>query len=205
VPPQLIAAAGYAWPHWAAGAHVTLGLFWVAFINVAVLLVFFGAAVRGGRRAKGASSVPDGSSLPEGARAASTQGAPAPCTRARSSQDAGTVALLRVSDSEREHAIQLIRHGIGEGRLGLEEGIERIERCLTVRYRGELSRLVEDLPEPAARDRASARRAPLRAVAVITAIAAVVVQFVAGMWVLWPVAIASFAPFLFMERGTDRR
>jgi hypothetical protein len=64
---------------------------------------------------------------------------------------------VRTSDAERERIAQTLRAAVGEGRLTLEEGDERLATLYTTKYRDELAPLIADLP--AAADDAS-RRAP---------------------------------------------
>jgi PadR family transcriptional regulator, regulatory protein PadR len=99
------------------------------------------------------------------------------------------------SDLEREQTLQTISHAVGEGRLNLDEAERRIEAVLHSRHRHELAGLVGDLPQPALSEpgkrwRSSPLRLGLLALAGITILAAVVVQAVAGLWELWPVAVA---------------
>jgi hypothetical protein len=99
------------------------------------------------------------------------------------------------SDLERDQTLQTISHAVGEGRLNLDEAEPRIEAVLHSRHRHELGGLVGDLPQPALsepghRGGFSPLRLGLLAVAAITILAAVVVQAVAGLWELWPVAVA---------------
>ncbi|MGE5830135.1 MAG: DUF1707 SHOCT-like domain-containing protein [Micromonosporaceae bacterium] len=55
-------------------------------------------------------------------------------------------ARVRASDAEREEYARAIREAVGEGRLSLDEGDERLTRVYAVRYRDELRPLVTDLP-----------------------------------------------------------
>ena len=64
---------------------------------------------------------------------------------------------VRTSDAERERIAQTLRAAVGEGRLTLEEGDERLATLYTTKYRDELAPLIADLPASA--DDAS-RRAP---------------------------------------------
>lgn len=66
---------------------------------------------------------------------ASTEGAGSP-------EDGRT----RASDAEREEFARTVRDAIGEGRLTLEEGDERLAAVYAARYRDELGPLVADLP-----------------------------------------------------------
>ncbi len=53
---------------------------------------------------------------------------------------------VRASDEEREDVARAIGAAMAEGRLGLEEGIQRIEAAMAARYRIELDVLELDLP-----------------------------------------------------------
>jgi len=111
------------------------------------------------------------------------------------SGDDGQVHAVLASDLEREQALQTISHAVGEGRLNLDEAERRIEAVLHSRQRHELAGLVGDLPQPAlsepgTRGGSSPLRVGLVGLAAVTILAAVVVQAVASLWELWPVAVA---------------
>ena len=53
---------------------------------------------------------------------------------------------VRASDAEREQLAQIIRSAMGEGRLSLEEGEERLAKAYAAVYRDELAPLTADLP-----------------------------------------------------------
>ncbi|HKE64524.1 MAG TPA: DUF1707 domain-containing protein [Micromonosporaceae bacterium] len=53
---------------------------------------------------------------------------------------------VRTSDAERERVAETLRAAVGEGRLTLEEGDERLATLYTTKYRDELPPLVADLP-----------------------------------------------------------
>jgi hypothetical protein len=58
---------------------------------------------------------------------------------------------IRASDAEREEYAQRVRKAVGEGRLGIDEGDERMLSVYAATYRDELGPLVADLPpEPRA-------------------------------------------------------
>lgn len=52
---------------------------------------------------------------------------------------------LRIGDAEREQVVTLVRHAVGDGRLTIPEGQERIEAALEARTFGDLDPLVADL------------------------------------------------------------
>jgi Domain of unknown function (DUF1707) len=52
----------------------------------------------------------------------------------------------RVSDAERDEAVELLRHAAGEGRIGHDELDERVARALSARTYRELNATVDDIP-----------------------------------------------------------
>ena len=111
------------------------------------------------------------------------------------SGDGGQAHLVLASDLEREQTLQTISHAVGEGRLNPDEAERRIEAVLHSRHRHELAGLVADLPQPALPQAGhGGGSSPLRAgflgLAAVAILAAVIVQAVAGLWELWPVAVA---------------
>lgn len=127
---------------------------------------------------------------------------------AASRQAAGDAALTQpvlASESEREWILQRVSQAIGEGRLSFEEGDQRIDAVLSSRHRQELERLVADLPAPVPGPRsASVASAEIRrrlpAAAAVVVLAALVVQVVVGLWVLWPVAVVSVVAVALLPR-----
>ncbi len=59
-------------------------------------------------------------------------------------------AGIRVSDAERDAAVERLSTATGDGRLTLEEFSQRMELATTARTRADLDRLVTDLPADAA-------------------------------------------------------
>ncbi len=57
-------------------------------------------------------------------------------------------ADLRVSDAERDRAVERLRTAAGEGRLATEELEDRIAGALQARTHGDLETLLSDLPGP---------------------------------------------------------
>jgi hypothetical protein len=55
---------------------------------------------------------------------------------------------MRISDTEREQAIQMLGEHMSVGRLDVDEYGERTARATAAKTRGELSDLFTDLPEP---------------------------------------------------------
>ena len=109
------------------------------------------------------------------------------------------------SDLEREEAAGLVSHAVGEGRLSIEEGGQRIDAVLRARHRHELAGLVADLPlrAPAATARRFAA-APIRfallAAAAAVVLAAVLLQALAGLWEVWPIAVVAVGASALLPR-----
>jgi hypothetical protein len=107
---------------------------------------------------------------------------------------------IRASDAEREQVAHILRTAMGEGRLTLDEGEERLAAAYRAVYRDDLAPLTADLPEngsyarpvlPAARTEAEAVERRRRKVAVAGAVllaATVVVALwtLAGTHLVWP-------------------
>src|SRR3954449_2354542 len=66
---------------------------------------------------------------------------------------------LRVSDADREHAAEALRHAAGEGRLTVDELDQRLDAAFAARTRADLERRTADLPAAPAAGRAPAGRA----------------------------------------------
>jgi primosomal protein N'' len=66
---------------------------------------------------------------------------------------------VRASDAERDATLDRLSEAAGEGRLTMEEFSQRMEAASSARTRGELARLVADLPP----DPGAASRVPLPA------------------------------------------
>jgi hypothetical protein len=64
--------------------------------------------------------------------------------------DGESAADIRASDAERDATIERLSTATGDGRLTLEEFSQRMELATSARTRGELDRLVADLPAGAA-------------------------------------------------------
>lgn len=112
------------------------------------------------------------------------------------------------SDHERDEATARISHAVGEGRLTLAEGTERIEAALASRHRHQLARLVADLPAPSVPsgdvEHWARVRRDVRLFAICVLLAAVVVQVATGAWALWPVAVACWAALSLLPRNPAR-
>ena len=116
-----------------------------------------------------------------------------------------TVPPVLASDMEREEAASLISHAIGEGRLSLEEGGQRIDSVLRSRHRHQLASLVSDLPCPAPTNPVrpvayAALRLGLLVIAANVVLAAVLAQAVAGLWELWPLAVVTLGTSALLPR-----
>ncbi len=104
---------------------------------------------------------------------------------------------VRTSDAERERIAEKLRNAMGEGRLTLEEGEQRLAAAYAATFRDEFAALTRDLPGDGPRTRADGpeSRYPLpgnvRRLAGFVLFAGLIL---AGLWVLsallfffWPV------------------
>ena len=165
--------------HQLAGGAGSLLELAVPFLVLAILVVLMAAVQWAGRRIEDFRNRP----IPP----AGVSGAVA--------RHSAAVQPVLASDLEREQIARLVSHAIGEGRLSFEEGDERIDAVLRSHHRHELERLVADLPagfpDPSPPVPGSPLRRRVLAVAAALVLAAVGVQALVGLWVLWPVAVAS--------------
>jgi hypothetical protein len=105
---------------------------------------------------------------------------------------------IRASDAEREQVAYILRTAMGEGRLTLDEGEQRLTAVYQAVYQDDLARLTADLPENgryALADLPEAKMAVVRhrrrKVALVGAVMLVAMTLV-GVWVmsgahvLWP-------------------
>jgi hypothetical protein len=123
--------------------------------------------------------------------------------------EAHFVPPVLASDSERDQAASLVSLAVGEGRLSIEEGVQRIDAVLRSRHRHEIGSLVADLPT---RVSATITRpftfTPLRMglLIVVAAVifAAIVVQALVGLWELWPVAVVAVGASTLLPRRSTR-
>ena len=123
--------------------------------------------------------------------------------------EAHSVPPVLASDRERDEAAKLVSLAIGEGRLSIEEGVQRIDAVLRSRHRHEVGSLVADLPT-----RASATltrplaftqpRMGLLVVAGAVIVAAVLVQALVGLWELWPLALVALGGSTLLPRRSTR-
>jgi DNA-binding transcriptional regulator YbjK len=125
------------------------------------------------------------------------------------------MASIRASDAEREQVAHILRTAIGEGRLTLDEGEERLTEVYQAVYRDDLEKLTADLPDNGrqalaelpearlaeARDRR--RRAAVAGAVVLVVAALVGVMALTGTHVLWPGFL--FFLLIFGPLGRGRR
>jgi hypothetical protein len=57
-------------------------------------------------------------------------------------------SLMRVSDSDREHAADVLREAAGQGRINLDELDERLELAYAAKTYADLAAVTSDLPRP---------------------------------------------------------
>lgn len=115
---------------------------------------------------------------------------------------------LRASDAEREAAADVVSAAMAEGRLDLDEGVDRLDDVFRAHYRDELRGLVDDLPPAAPRPRTGRRHGEAgsgsrlggRGLLLAVVVTAFAVQMLTGVWVMWPVAVAALAPFALWRR-----
>jgi hypothetical protein len=92
--------------------------------------------------------VPAGGSYGDSRQGGGRQPEAAMCAMADGEEPA---AGIRVSDAERDAAVERLSAATGDGRLTLEEFSQRMELATTARTRADLDGLVADLPADAAR------------------------------------------------------
>lgn len=115
---------------------------------------------------------------------------------------------LRTSDTEREEIAAILRAAMGEGRLTLDEGEERLAAAYGAKYRDELGPLTADLPDGGRRAllntpeaRAATRRGMRRQTGFVVAISAILVALLilSGGHLLFPIF-----PLVFLFIGLRR-
>jgi hypothetical protein len=187
---------GQPWHHYPAWGHPSPLAPLILLLSMIVLLVILSAArwvvLWGVARADAWRTRP--------------KSAPAPGPLSEGAEDPQPVPVLEpvlASDCEREETTRLVSEAIGEGRLSLEEGERRIDSALRSRHRHQLASLVADLPPtlPASTPPVFAALRPgLLAVAANAILAAVLVQAVAGLWELWPLAVVALGASALVPR-----
>ena len=121
---------------------------------------------------------------------------------------ARAVSPVLASDRERDETASLVSRAVGEGRLSIEEGMQRIDAVLRSRHRHQLGALVADLPtHPSTAPRpftSTPLRAGLLAVTAAVVLAAVLVQALVGLWELWPFAVLTLGASTLLPPGRIR-
>ena len=123
---------------------------------------------------------------------------------------------IRASDAEREQVAHILRTAMGEGRLTLDEGEQRLTAVYQAVYQDDLAQLTADLPENgryALADLPEAKMAAVRhrrrKAAVVGAVMLAAVALV-GLWalsdehVLWPGFLFFFIFLGPLARGPRR-
>lgn len=214
----LLGAAGHSWAQqpssWAGTPASGAGFFWLGLLNLAMLIAFLTAVARqhdgpapAHRPARSperpAAGPPRGSgptTAQSAERAPLPTGGPGTLDPAPPSPAVARIPALRASDAERDATAEVLSQAIASGRLGVDEGIDRIDATYRAHYRHQLASLVADLPAeqppPTLEGRTSCWR-DLRDFAGLALVAAVLLQAVAGVWELWPVAAAAMVPLAF--------
>jgi hypothetical protein len=120
---------------------------------------------------------------------------------------------IRSSDAEREQVAHILRTAMGEGRLTLDEGEQRLIAVYQAVYRDDLAQLTADLPENGRYALADLPEAKMAAVrhrrrnAAVVAAVVLVAMALIGMWVLtgvhvlWPGFLFFFVVFGPFARG----
>jgi DUF1707 SHOCT-like domain len=180
--------ANHPWHHYLATGPASLLELVLPFLVIALFVLLVAAGQWGANRAKALL-------ISHKARAAS----PNVMLEAHS----GPPVLA--SDRERDQAANLVSQAIGEGRLSIEEGMQRIDAVLRSSHRHEIGTLVADLPT-----RASASltrplaftqlRMGLLVVAAAVTLAAVLFQALVGVWELWPLAVVALGGSTLLPR-----
>ncbi len=129
---------------------------------------------------------------------------------------------LRASDADRDRHAELLRDHAGQGRLGVDELSERLERAYAARTREELAALVRDLPAIPPPERRAGEDRGRRELRAHVASFVLVNLLLIGIWAMtgagyfwpiwpllgWGVGLASHASEAFLGRpasGACRR
>jgi len=129
-----------------------------------------------------------------------------------------TASDLRVSDADRDGVAAELAEHLTNGRLQVAEFDERVGQAINARTRGDLDRLLTDLPRPTPQRPASRRRTgppfPMAAILIFVAVMATIggISRTAGgghpIWLLWwliPVAIFATRRRLRGHRPQEQR
>ena len=185
--------ANHPWHHYLAGGPASL----VEAVLPFLLIAFFALLVSAGRWGAERAKI---FVVSRKTRAASLR---------TDTSETPSLPPVLASDRERDEVANLISQAIGEGRLSLEEGMQRIDAVLRSRHRHDIGRLVADLPtrSPAITTGPltfSQLRMGLLVIAVAMTFAAVLVQALAGLWELWPLAVVALGWSTLLPRHTKR-
>ncbi len=207
MPPALVAAASEAAGRHAAqwtGTYISGGgIFWLGLVNVAMLIAFLVVGTQRRdhpTRHPAAASARRAGASPEDEPAGAGQ---APATARPTARPMAPLA----SDAERDRAAARVSRAMAVGQLSVDEGVTRIDAVYASRDRHQLSAVVADLPlepEPATETRSHRTYRDLRDFAALALGAALVLQFLAGIWEMWPVVVAAMAPFAFGRHRAGR-
>ncbi|HEY8472034.1 MAG TPA: DUF1707 domain-containing protein [Natronosporangium sp.] len=113
---------------------------------------------------------------------------------------------VRASDAERERVVARLRDAIGEGRLTLSEGEERIAGAYAATYRDELPAFTTDLPRPESPRPGTAGRSRRRPTGPPVGVM-VLLAVATGVWALaggpiWPAVVFSIFMIMMAKSGT---
>lgn len=91
----------------------------------------------------------------------------------------------RASDAEREHTATVLREHAARGRLSIDELSHRLELAFAATTRGELERLLVDLPEQQEKSRDGSLRSHALTFLAVNALL-ISVWLLSGMGYFWP-------------------
>lgn len=205
----MVAAAAHTWSgQWTGDSGLSsLAFFWLGMLNVSILVVVLWGALRRDQRTRererDRGDLVRGA-VPAGHAAVNRPSATEPCPRTeRADGPEPAAARLLVSDAERDEAADLVCHAIAKGRLGMDEGMARVDKVLAARRRATLDAVLADIPhelEPTGAGETTPGLLALRMAACALIAGAAVLQAVAGVWALWPVAVVVLASLAFSPR-----
>ncbi|MFI9007645.1 DUF1707 domain-containing protein [Actinosynnema sp. NPDC053489] len=108
----------------------------------------------------------------------------------------------RASDTDREHTAARLRDAVGEGRLTLAEGDERITAAYAAVHRHDLAALTADLAAPPAPPTPPARRRP--PLPAVLAVVLVVAWIASPLPFPWPLLLIALVVHRARRRREDR-